>query len=55
MAFAAGWGNIVVYGPAGNNYGRDYQKLPSWFFMSEKIDSRKRKIKRIFNVREEDK
>ena len=43
--------NIKVYGPAGNNYGRDVWMPKFWF----KPEMRKDKINRIFNVGKENK
>ena len=43
--------NIKIYGPASNNYGRDIWMPKFWF----KTLMRKEMIKKIFNVREEDK
>lgn len=44
--------NIKVYGPAGNNYGRDMWGSSDFWFRPK---IRKIKIENIFNVRKEDK
>jgi len=41
--------NIKVYGPGGNNYGRDMWLPDFWF----RPNIRKIKINKIFNVRKE--
>lgn len=43
--FVAPDSNVKVYGPAGNNYGRDMW-LPDYWF---RPNIRKRKINKIFN------
>lgn len=44
--------NIQVFGPAGNNYGRDRLDNIRLFNMWKSI-TRREKIKKIFNVKEE--